>query len=64
MGKIRFNISKDGIRFTKGKGRLSKPMEKKNVLYKTCGKRHPINDGGFEYLDCMNYLKKISSGNG
>ena len=24
----------------------------------TCKKRHPITDDGFEYLDCMLYMKK------
>ena len=28
MGKIRFNITKDGLSFSKGKGKLSVPIDR------------------------------------
>ena len=33
-------------------------MKKKLTLCQTCKNYHPIHDDGFEYLDCMLYIKK------
>ena len=32
--------------------------ERKVRFCTTCRKRHPITEDGFEYLDCMLYMKK------
>ena len=34
---------------------------KKHPLCPTCKNRHPIHQDGFEWMDCMLYLKKIDS---
>ena len=33
-------------------------MKKKPTLCPTCKNYHPIHEDGFEYLDCMLFLKK------
>ncbi len=33
-------------------------MKKKHPLCPTCKNRHLIHDDGFEYLDCMLYIKQ------
>ena len=33
-------------------------MKKKPTLCPTCKNYHPIHDDGFEYLDCMLFIKK------
>ena len=56
MGKIRFNITKDGLSFSKGK--LSVPIDRGVKYCPTCKNRHPITKDGYEYLDCMLYIKE------
>ena len=58
MGKIRFNITKDGLSFSKGKGKLSVPIDRGVKYCPTCKNRHPITKDGYEYLDCMLYIKQ------
>ena len=58
MGKIRFNITKDGLSFSKGKGKLSVPIDREVKYCPTCKNRHPITKDGYEYLDCMLYIKQ------
>ena len=38
MGKIRFNITKDGLSFSKGKGKLSVPIDREVKYCPTCKK--------------------------
>ena len=33
-------------------------MKKKHPICPTCKNRHPIHNDGFEYLDCMLFIKK------
>jgi len=33
-------------------------MKKKHPLCSTCKNHHPQHDDGFNYLDCMLYMKK------
>ena len=33
-------------------------MKKKHPFCSTCKNHHPQHDDGFEYLDCMLYMKK------
>ena len=58
MGKIRFNITKDGLSFSKGKGKLSVPIDREVKYCPTCKNLHPITKDGYEYLDCMLYIKQ------
>ena len=58
MGKIRFNITKDGLSFIKGKGKLSVPIDREVKYCPTCKNLHPITKDGYEYLDCMLYIKQ------
>ena len=38
-------------------------MKKNPTLCPTCKNYHPIHDDGFEYLDCMLFLKKRDNEN-
>jgi hypothetical protein len=33
-------------------------MKKKTTFFSTCKNHHPKHDDGFEWLDCMLYIKK------
>ena len=46
MGKIRFNITKDGLSFSKGKGKLSVPIDREVKYCPTCKNLHPITKDG------------------
>ena len=59
MGKIRFNITKDGLSFSKSKGKLSVPIDREVKYCPTCKNLHPITKDGYEYLDCMLYIKQL-----
>ena len=38
-------------------------MKKKLTLCQTCKNYHPIHENGFEYLDCMLFIKNTDQKN-
>ena len=58
MGKLKFEITSDGISISTGKGKLSVPIDRVVKYCTTCHKEHPITEDGYEYLDCMLEMKK------
>ena len=59
MGKIRFNITKDGLSFIKGNGKLSVPIDRGVKYCPTCRNRHPITKDGIVCYTSNNEMVRV-----